>query len=138
MTKEEVFDNLARRGIARAEVSFYGGGDEGQIDGIVLYDYALEELDGIEEHSPAPVLDGEGNPVYEEDAAGRKRPKRLPLTPAQEADNALLAALEGPVDEYGGFDGGFEVDGNVTWDVEQREVILSGQETAWVPFERAL
>ncbi len=133
-----MFEELARRGIATAEVSFHGGGDEGGVEDVVLYDYALEETDPIEEHVPAPVLDGEGKAVYEDDGSGYRRAKKRPLTPAQEADNELLAALEEPVDEYGGFDGGFEVNGKVTWDVEKRTVILSGEETAWVPFETVL
>ncbi len=95
-------------------------------------------MDPIEEHSPAPVLDEEAKPVYEDDGSGYRRAKKHPLTPAQEADNELLAALEAPVDDYGGFDGGFDVNGKVTWDVEKRTLTLSGEETEWVPFERVL
>lgn len=105
MSKNEAFSLLRQRGASRAVVTFAGGNDEGDVEGIVL-------LIGDEEVRLEPYYgDGEGE-----------------LTD----DQQLAELLAAPVwERYGSFAGDFYVYGNVTYDVEKQTVVMSKDESAY-------
>jgi hypothetical protein len=112
MTDDETFDELEKRGAARAAVYFSGGNDEGGPDHAVLHDAdggILDELDGLWEH-----------PRFDE---GLNRWVTEPPTPQRKRDHALFHALAGPVyEEYGDFGGEPYVSGEVVRDAATRTV----------------
>ena len=120
MTRPDVFRRLQEMGAVSAVVPFHGGNDEGFTEGITL-----ESADG----NPVAVI--------HEDYYGNEEPF--------EGAQDLAEALSRPVyDEYGGFDGDFEVEGRVIWDVAEGTISMEGSEavegsgTDRVPFEKAL
>lgn len=102
MTREGVFDELARRGVHRVEVEFHGGSDEGDVERIALYTEGAEE--------PMATLDAYGGD-------------------STASDSLLSDALQRPVwDRYRGFAGDFDVMGSVVWMVADRCVVLDASE----------
>jgi hypothetical protein len=102
MSRTAVFSALRSRGADRAVVAFSGGGDEGGADSITLYA-------GEEELSQLSLYTYVGETP------------RCPVNP----DVALADALSDPVNkEYGGFDGDFDVEGEVIWETEGETVML--------------
>ncbi len=106
MTRAQVFEELASRGADRAVLEFSGGNDEGGPDTITLYK-------------------GEGR-------VGGLSPSAyagVDSTAAQKAEAELVAWLSQPIyDQYGGFDGDFDVYGELIWDVAKRSVEIVGEE----------
>lgn len=49
LTTDQIFKELKGRGATRAVVDFYGGGDEGYVEDIKLYDVEGTEIDSITE-----------------------------------------------------------------------------------------
>lgn len=133
MTRREVFDRLDEREAARARVYFSGGNDSGGADDIVLLDAAGEEIARLFEHVPRLETDDDGRYIHIPGVGY----KIVPLTEEEELDAALAEALTEPVyEEYGSFDGAFDVAGVLTWDAGARTVCMSGEEQEYVPFER--
>lgn len=130
MSREEVFAALKKRGATRAVIEYEGGDDEGAAEGVILYD-GDEEIGELHERDPEYERDENGNIVYYlEPGAKYERPKRITLSPEKQAESDLAGALVKPVyDQYGGFDGGFEVRGRLVWDVTNGTLEMSGDET---------
>jgi hypothetical protein len=95
-----VFEALERLGADRAVVEFTGGNDEGGPDSITLYN--------------AQNNAGELSPLAY---------ASIESTAAQRAEAELVAFLGQPIyDQYGGFDGDFDVYGELVWDVRAKTV----------------
>ena len=139
MTRDEVFQELEKRGATSAEVSFEGGNDEGSAENAVLFD-GEAEIGELDEHDPQYERDEWGNIVFERiTGSNYPHPKTTPLSPAHQADNDLAEALAAPVyDEFGNFGGSFDVEGKVVWDVRGRTVAMIGNESVWEPIEKEL
>jgi hypothetical protein len=106
MTRQHIFADLASRGADRAVLRFSGGNDEGGPDTITLY----KGEDRVGALSPSAY-------------AG------VDSTASQKAEAALVAWLSQPIyDQYGGFDGDFDVYGELIWDVTERTVQIVGEE----------
>lgn len=102
MTREDVFEELARRGVQRVDVEFHGGNDEGDVERITLYTEGAKE--------PMATLDAYGGD-------------------STASDSLLSDALQHPVwDRYHGFAGDFDVEGRVVWMVAGRSVVLDASE----------
>jgi hypothetical protein len=100
MTRPEVFAELASRGADRAVVEFSGGNDEGGPDSITLY----KGESGVGGLSASAYAGADS-------------------TAEERADAELVASLSQPIyDAYGGFDGDFDVNGEVIWDAEEKTV----------------
>jgi hypothetical protein len=94
------FAELARLGADRAVVEFSGGNDEGGPDSITLY----QGENNVSALSPSAY-------------AG------LNASAAQKAEADLVACLSQPIyDQFGGFDGDFDVYGELIWDVAAQTV----------------
>lgn len=101
-----VYDELKKRGAAKAVVHFSGGGDDGGVEQISLLNSEGKEIGTLQEY------------VYGGDD------KQTP------ADTELAEALSKPVyDKYYSFAGEFYVSGTVVWDAETRKHKMSGQES---------
>jgi hypothetical protein len=116
MDRTAVFVELARQGVAKAVVNFSGGGDEGGVDSIELYNAAGENFREMQEHYP----NQRWNP------ATRSYDPETGLTIEQE----LSVALCKPVyDKYHSFAGEFHVHGTVTWEVAAGTCKMNGAES---------
>jgi hypothetical protein len=117
MSRDSVFAALKKKGVAKAEVYYSGGNDEGGVNDIALLDAAGKNVGNLQEYYGAPQTWDEAT----------QRWVSAPDTPTD--DNRLAEALGAPVyDNYGGFAGEFYVSGTVTWDVEKRTVKDHGVE----------
>ncbi len=109
MTREQVFAELAERGVHTARVEFAGGSDEGHAEDIEL-------------------LDAEGEAIEQSIRVCYDR------TDGVQNDMALSQALQQPIyDRWGGFDGDFSVCGSCIWQVPERKVELDYSESEYVP-----
>jgi len=89
MTQGEVFAELQKRGVSRVLVDYSGGGDEGGVDDIRLFDLAGKEMG------------------------------RMCDTHKETLDDHLARALGAPVyEQYGSFAGEFSCAGTVEWNVK--------------------
>ena len=99
MIREEAFAALEALGAASAVVRYSGGGDEGGVDSVELFDADDAVLFDLHDHYPGDA----GEPF--------------------EGAEELAEALEEPVDEqHGGFTGG-GINGQITWVVPARKVV---------------
>lgn len=118
---DEVFRVLTGRGVARVEVRFSGGNDEGGVDEITLFDAAGAECGTIEEPHWR----------HEWDDAAKAW---VPAEP-KPADYDLVSTLCAPVyGRWGSFAGDFSVSGTLTWDAATKRAYFEGSETEYVPF----
>jgi len=109
LTRDEIFLQLARRGVATASAEFSGGNDEGYVEDYGLYDGDGAEVGSIAEHS----------------YRGHQEPE----------DEMLAGSMSEVLTEaIGGFNGDFSVNGTVTWDVQARTVRVDKNETVWQHF----
>lgn len=140
LTEREVFARLKELGAAKALVSFEGGNDDGGVTGIILVDDKSEKIGEVNDHYQEPALndDGTNKLVERTNRAGYtyKTVEYKPLPEEQEKENALYNTLGAPVyDRFGSFAGEFEVHGIVEWDVENEEVDMRGEQSAWEPLD---
>jgi hypothetical protein len=64
MTRDLIFDQLETLGITSVRIAFYGGHDEGDIEGIKYFDAQEHELDlEFDEHSP--LVEALCQPIYD-------------------------------------------------------------------------
>jgi len=121
MDRAAVFKELKRRGIAKANVHFSGGGDEGGCDNIELLNEAGEIVCELEEYyANTLIIDGPG--------------KTREIDPPDN-DEELSEGLCVPMYErFGGFDGS-SVQGTITWDVAGEKITLEGSEEVWESFD---
>ena len=110
LSRDEMFTRLRQMNAAKAIVEFSGGGDEGGVDSITLYDgegrllasFTPQARSKLEENYSGSRWDGVCYVPVEPD------------TP----NNELARALAAPVHErYGSFAGEFYVTGTVVYDV---------------------
>lgn len=109
LTRNEMWAELEKRGVTKAEVHFSGGNDEGSIDHVYLMndDEVIATLQ--EEYIMA---------VWEKGAWKYEKEHSL--------DGKLVNSLAEPVEErYGSFAGDFYVDGIVSYDVKNRKVMMN-------------
>lgn len=141
MTKDEVFNELAHRNIARVEIDFSGGNDEGGVDSIRAYD---ADDNTVTLPSPVRVYIADGG--WYRDPAGNPHPSGTPVknpssksfavwveaTPGEIKTHNLMEALEQPIySKYYSFAGGFEVYGTITWNVMDRTVVMDVNEASY-------
>ena len=108
LTREQVFAELAERGVHTARVEFAGGNDEGHAEDVELLDAEGEAI----EHSLRVYYGADGVPK----------------------DAALSQALQQPIyDRWRGFDGDFSVSGSCIWQVPEHKVELDYTESEYVP-----
>lgn len=123
LTRDEIFAEMEKRGIARLEVAFSGGGDEGGVDEFRAYDAHGEELVHVklkEQCFYRRYINNEW--VVEGDFAD---------------DDSLLgtSAAQPICDKYYGFAGDFQVHGTLVYDLASRGVFMEGEESQMVEFE---
>jgi len=116
MSRDKVFATLKGMNVAKVEVFYSGGNDEGGVNQIDLFDADGKKIRSMEEYYG-------GNSVWDEAIKGWKQAE------APTDEQRLSQALCIPVyDKYGSFAGDFYVDGTITWDVENRKVRDHGTE----------
>jgi len=114
LSRFELFAELRRRNVAKVEVQFSGGGDEGGVDSISLQDAEGNEIGTLEEDYGGSQWDGQ---------------KWVPVNPPN-PDTALVNALCAPVyDKYGSFAGEFYVSGKINVDVAAETIKMPYQES---------
>lgn len=117
MDRQQVFAALREMGVAKVEVSFQGGNDEGGVDVICLKDSHGTTMKELED-----FYVGEGS-IW--DPESEKWVPSAQATPEQ----LLREALCRPVyDKYDSFGGEFYVYGKVVWNVASEKVTMDGQE----------
>ena len=113
MNKLDAFNELRRRGIVRAVVSFSGGNDEGGVEQINLVSASGVNIQ-LEDYYPGKRWN-ETTQRYE--------------SPTSSADEELAAALGEPIyDRYGTFAGEYYVDGRLIWDVATGDVKIEADQ----------
>lgn len=116
LTREEAFDQLIARGVHQAVVTFNGGGDEGHVDDIRLFNKDRQLIGELEEGSTGKRWDA---------TTGQYKDPPPPTD-----DEKLANCLVTPVDDkYGSFNGEFSVEGSVTWNTEDRTITLKANES---------
>lgn len=114
LSRTELFAELRKRGVAKVSVEFSGGGDEGGVDNITLYNAEGAEIGTLEEDYGGDQWNGkEWVPVN-------------PPNPNTELVNTLCAPV---YEKYGSFAGEFYVNGTVDYDVEAGTVKMPHRET---------
>jgi hypothetical protein len=115
MNVSQAMRKLMDRGVAKVEVHFSGGGDEGGVDNITLYDDKGKSLGNLEESYDGYTY----NPTT-------KQYEQKALT----EDQQIAKILGKPVyDKYHTFAGEFYVNGTVTWDVFKGTSKMNGNES---------
>lgn len=142
MDKWEVFRVLAARGIAKVEVGFSGGNDEGGADYIraTKADDTLVPLDTARAYRPM-LYNRVTNQWESQKWMMGYGDRAVPATPEVIAESQLAEGLEGPIYErWGSFAGEFHVNGTLVWDVVAKTAVISGQENVetYDDFEQVL
>lgn len=115
MNVSQAMRKLMDRGVAKVTVHFSGGGDEGGVDNITLYDDKGTALGNLEESYDGYTYNPE-----------TKQYEKKGLTEDQE----IAQVLGKPVyDKYYTFAGEFYVNGTVEWDVFKGKAVMNGQES---------
>lgn len=132
---------LRSRGVAKVELEFSGGNDEGGVDNVTYFAADGTKIDGIptsqayvrEEFDPTTRrFVKKGYEVYDQSLAedGSLKWGSRPATEDEVKWGKVRTVLEGPVeDRYGSFAGEFYVNGTVTWDVATGKHEMHGQES---------
>jgi hypothetical protein len=124
-TREKIFRELTRCNVATVEVQFSGGGDEGSVNRIRLFNADGVEINVLEEAYISSEYD--------------EKTKNWKPTREMTRDEMLAEALSQPVyDKYGGFDGDFSVDGKICWNVKERTVTESGERSCSESYDDSL
>ena len=116
MSRDEILATLKGMNVAKVEVLYSGGHDEGGVDQIDLFDADGKKIRSMEEYYG-------GTMVWDEATKGWK-PAEAP-TDEQRLSQALCVPV---YDKYCSFAGDFYVNGTITWDVENRRVRNHGTE----------
>lgn len=116
MSRSSVFAALKSKGVAKVEVHYSGGNDEGGVNQIELFDADGKNIGHMDEYY--------GGTQQWDEATQKWIPAAAPND-----DQRLSEALCAPVyDKYYSFAGDFYVDGIVRWDVATEKVKMSGTE----------
>jgi hypothetical protein len=116
MKRDAVFAILKDKGVAKVEVQYSGGGDEGGVNEIYLYDNAGKQVASMEEYYGASSVWDEATKTYK------------PADPPNDEQKLSMALCSPVYDKYGGFAGEFYVSGTVTWDVTTGKINDHGVE----------
>lgn len=116
LTKKEMWAELKNRNVAKAIVDFSGGGDEGGVESVTLYDKDNKQIGTLQESHPPQTWDSE---------------KRCwVLNRELTMDEKLVNTLAQPVyDKYYTFAGEYYVTGQVEYDVENQQSKMNGSES---------
>jgi len=115
MNRDDMWAELRRRNVAEVVVNFSGGGDEGGVDEITLFNAEGKEIGKLEEDYGGSTYD----PVKNNWVA---------INPPN-PDTALVEALVAPVYErYHTFAGDFYVNGTVDYDVAKEKATMNKSE----------
>lgn len=125
-TQSEVYEamqTLKGLGVAKVEVHFSGGNDEGGPDDVTFLDADGNKVEGprdpnvYQDRQWDEVTRSYGEPQWTA-YVGPKWNDRRPATDEEIAASKLHGVLASPIyAEYGSFAGEFYVDGTCTWDV---------------------
>lgn len=116
MSRDAVFTALKKRGVAKVEVHYSGGNDEGGVNDIIFLDANGENIGRMDEYY--------GGTQEWDDVAKKYLPAKPPTD-----DQRLSMSLCVPVyDKYYSFAGEFYVNGTLTWDVTTGKVNMRGTE----------
>ena len=127
LTKDQVFDLLAAADLAKVVVHFSGGNDSGSVEEIYFLD-----ADGKRVERPGLVADGWEGLTYQDLYDYNQDTYEWTLKPTAPDKHKLRDALEAPVySVYGSFAGDFYVDGEVIYDVAERDVKMTRSEQVW-------
>jgi hypothetical protein len=129
-------ETLRQKGVAKVEISFSGGNDEGGADGAVYLDANGEKVElprgnahENESWDPASrryISQGWIVTDWHRDSGYTSRP----ATEEEIQFSKLEKVLEEPIyDRYGSFAGEFHVHGTLTWDVATAKHEMHGQES---------
>jgi len=124
MDRSQVWKMLEEKNVAKVEIHFQGGNDEGGCDNIVLLDAEGKTI-------------GEMNEWYEH-KEWCPETEQWKVTNKPTNDDLLSKALCEPVyEKYYTFAGEFYVDGTLHWCVKDRLVTISASEevSTWESFE---
>jgi len=114
MGKSEIWAELEKRKVAKVQVDYSGGNDEGGVNDITLFDKDGKVMGRLEEEYIAE----EYNP----------KTNKWERTKEPSADSKLAEGLGAPVyAKYYTFAGEFYVNGQVIYDVANRKIDMSGQ-----------
>ena len=127
LNRQDTFDALKQRGAVMAIVHFEGGGDQGDITAITLYDADNNEVGTVSRSENYPrIIYGQGK-------------FQMFWDKAPTADDILWMSLAEPIDnKYGSFAGNYSVSGVVEYDTRDETVILRGTETVEEDFSEDL
>jgi hypothetical protein len=109
LDKARTLKLMKKRGAVKAELEFYGGHDEGNVNSITLYDKAGIQT-GLE------VWYCGGYSMRDVDGGGWEY---VPLSVPQDESEELSDLLQGPINERFGSWGGVEsTSGVLTWEID--------------------
>lgn len=119
LDKERTFELLRKKGATRAELTFSGGHDEGDVDSITLFNE-----DGIIGDLQVWYCGGYGlNPDYPSNPAAATW---VPMSEPANEDEELSDLLQGPVNEtFGSWASVESTSGVLVWDVTEGTARMS-------------
>jgi hypothetical protein len=123
-TREKVFSELTRRGVATVNVFFEGGGDDGSVTEICMLDANNVAVGRLKESFIETEFDEETK-TWEH---------KRELTP----DEMLFEALSQPVYEKHGFNGDYRMEGKHCWDVKTHKVTESISRSCYESFDEGI
>jgi hypothetical protein len=114
VTRDQIFNELVARSVAKVIISFSGGNDEGGVDQIQLL-YNNEVVEYIDEYWPVPKYD-EATKTW--------------IKPERTYEQTFQFYLTKPIyNKYHTFAGDWYVNGELVWDVTKRSVTMNGSQT---------
>lgn len=156
--RAEVFSFMETHGIARIAVEFSGGGDEGHITGIRLFDaedrvmeieekwphahmaYGWEEdYNGEASFGPGAWIISDKKMTKTREVRGEVKEYEVPVYREANDYEIRMSQLENAIsqpvfDKYGSFAGEFSVNGEVIWALEERRCYMEGDESSYEGF----
>ena len=119
MTKEDMFTLLKNKQYSKVVIEYSGGNDEGGVDSIIVYDHTEKEV----EHDFRNIWISRDNMIgWGKDAR--------PATSEEIQMNKYMNVLTKPIyNRFYSFAGEFNVSGELVWDVKNKKVTLSGNES---------
>ena len=125
MNRNEAFKYLKSINVRKVIIDFSGGGDEGGVDQITLYEKGGERN----------INEWTNNKTW------NNTKKCWELITPPSIEHELSVCLCKPIyDKYNGFAGNFYVSGQLTWNVKDKSVKISGKESeeVWDDIEEDL
>jgi hypothetical protein len=114
MTRDEVFDLLERYDVARVEIGFEGGGDEGTFEEPRVF-WPLRSKEPVELSEP----------TFIRKAWAKKSEDQLEESDLEQPFYDAFCSFNGP-----------GIQGTLYWEVAERKVYADGMEEQWVDINR--